>query len=88
MATEHQINTSQDVVRALRAPADPPYPGSPSKIEIARNAWDNGSLNFPQKRELLLEYALSRLLKDKNAEEYATSISSEWLTSLRRKSAL
>ncbi|EIN13586.1 hypothetical protein PUNSTDRAFT_129265 [Punctularia strigosozonata HHB-11173 SS5] len=70
MTTVHQINTSQDIVRALRAPVDPPKPGGPSKIEIARTAWNDGSLNFPQKREFLLEYVLSRFLKEKNAEEH------------------
>ena len=56
-----------DFVRALRAPADPPQPGGPAKVQIARDVWHNSSLYVPNKGEVIAEFLLSRLLKDKDA---------------------
>ncbi|GJE87799.1 Urb2 domain-containing protein [Phanerochaete sordida] len=56
-----------DFVRALRAPADPPQPGAPQKVQLARDVWNNASLYVPNKAELIAEFLLSRLLKDKDA---------------------
>jgi hypothetical protein len=70
METDTQLRTPEDYVRALKAAEDPPRPSEASKIEIARTVWDDQQINFPQKREFLFEFILSRLLKEKNAEEY------------------
>ncbi|KAI9445447.1 Urb2/Npa2 family-domain-containing protein [Lactarius indigo] len=54
----------QSFVRALRAPTDPPRPGDPPKIDIANEAWYTTSFNVPRKAEIILDWCLTRLLKD------------------------
>ncbi|KAF8273762.1 Urb2/Npa2 family-domain-containing protein [Lactarius quietus] len=54
----------QSFVRALRAPTDPPRPGDPPKIDIASAAWSATSFCVPRKAEIILEWCLTRLLKD------------------------
>ncbi|KAI9512665.1 Urb2/Npa2 family-domain-containing protein [Russula earlei] len=56
--------SAQSFVRALRAPTDPPKLGDPSKIEIATAAWGQTSFHVPRKAEIILEWSLTRLLKD------------------------
>ncbi|KAF8213299.1 Urb2/Npa2 family-domain-containing protein [Mycena galopus ATCC 62051] len=58
---------SQAVYHALKAPADPPRVGGPSKIQIATTAWEDKSLYMPNKGEVIAEWVLSKLLKDKAA---------------------
>jgi hypothetical protein len=59
------LQSSQSFVRALKAFLDPPYPGSPSKIEIARQAWDDAAFYVPSKGEIITDWILSSLLKEK-----------------------
>ncbi|KAI0252608.1 hypothetical protein BJV78DRAFT_324558 [Lactifluus subvellereus] len=54
----------QSFVRALRAPTDPPRPGDPQKIDIASEAWYATSFYVPRKAEVILEWCMTRLLKD------------------------
>lgn len=54
----------QSFVRALRAPTDPPRSGDPPKIDIASEAWCTTSFCVPRKAEIILEWCLTRLLKD------------------------
>ncbi|TFK90203.1 hypothetical protein K466DRAFT_574360 [Polyporus arcularius HHB13444] len=57
---------AQDFIRALKASSDPPQPGGPFKIDIARLAWDDAQLYVPNKSEAIVEWLLSRLLKEKS----------------------
>jgi hypothetical protein len=59
------LESSQNFARALKAQSDPPNPGEPSKIEIARQAWEDGSFKVTNKAEATVEFILNRLLKDK-----------------------
>lgn len=56
---------AQDFIRALKAATDPPHVDSPPKIDIARHAWDNALLYVPNKAEAIVDWLLSRLLKDR-----------------------
>jgi hypothetical protein len=58
--------SAQDFIRALRAPSDPPHPGGPGKVQIAREVWSNHSLYVPNKAEVIAEWLLARFLKDKD----------------------
>ena len=62
------IQSSQDLVRALRSASDPPTAGGPSKIEIAQLAWNNASFYVPSKAELIADWVLTKLLKEKGKE--------------------
>lgn len=73
---------AQDFIRALKAPFDPPQPGGPLKIDIARLAWDNAQLYVPNKSEAIVEWLLSRLLKDKSKARYVHLVSL-WSPSFR-----
>lgn len=57
--------SSQDFVRALKAPLDPPVVGGRLKIDIARRAWDDPSFFVPNKSEVIVEWLLTKLLKEK-----------------------
>jgi hypothetical protein len=57
-------DSAQSFVRALRAPTDPPKQAGPSKIDIASAAWHETSFHVPRKAETILEWCLTRLLKD------------------------
>ncbi|TFY75108.1 hypothetical protein EWM64_g8905, partial [Hericium alpestre] len=59
------LQSSQSFVRALKAPNDPPKDGDPLKIEIARQAWDAPSFHVPNKGETIVDWLLTRLLKDR-----------------------
>ncbi|KAJ7275268.1 hypothetical protein B0H12DRAFT_249170 [Mycena haematopus] len=56
---------SQAVYHALKAPSDPPRAGGPLKIQIAASAWDDKSLYMPNKGEVISDWLLTKLLKDK-----------------------
>ncbi|KAF8971580.1 hypothetical protein BDZ97DRAFT_1650961 [Flammula alnicola] len=60
--------SSQDFVRALKAVSDPPVLGGPSKIEIAQEAWDDINFYVPSKAEVIADWLLAKLLKDKGKE--------------------
>ena len=61
---------AQDFIRALKASSDPPHAGGPSKVDIARQAWDDALLYVPNKAEAISDWLFSRLLKDKSRERY------------------
>ncbi|EGO00500.1 hypothetical protein SERLA73DRAFT_107635, partial [Serpula lacrymans var. lacrymans S7.3] len=65
--------TSQNFVRALKASTDPPHPGGLQKIEIAQLTWDNTSFAVPNKGEVIIDWILTRLLKDKHDAESKSS---------------
>lgn len=65
-----QSHSSQGFVRALKAHSDPPAPGGPFKIEIARQAWDDFSFYVPSKAEVIVDWILSKFLKEKAKEPY------------------
>ncbi|KAJ6519597.1 Urb2/Npa2 family-domain-containing protein [Mycena sanguinolenta] len=56
---------SQVVYHALKAPSDPPRAGGPSKIQIASTAWEDRSLYMPNKGQVISDWILTKLLKDK-----------------------
>ena len=57
-----------DFIRALKAPTDPPRQPGPSKVDIAYAAWHNDSFYMPNKAETIVEWILTRLLKDKGKD--------------------
>ncbi|KAG7450276.1 uncharacterized protein BT62DRAFT_962067 [Guyanagaster necrorhizus] len=59
------FHSSQDFVRALKSSSDPPFPEGPPKIEIAKQAWDNKAFYVPRKEEVIADWVLIRLLKEK-----------------------
>lgn len=59
------MQSSQNFVRSLKAPTDPPSADSPAKIDIARDVWDRASFNAQNKAEAIIEFILTRLLKDR-----------------------
>jgi hypothetical protein len=61
------LYSSRSFVQALKAPSDPPYPESLPKIEIAREAWDKTSFYVPNKGEVIAEWVLSKLLKERTS---------------------
>ncbi|KAI0343910.1 hypothetical protein BDW22DRAFT_1473650 [Trametopsis cervina] len=66
--------SAQDFIRALKASSDPPQPGGPSKLEIARKTWDDESLYVPNKQENIVEWILTRLLKEKDAVTHSNPL--------------
>ncbi|KAI0670121.1 Urb2/Npa2 family-domain-containing protein [Trametes maxima] len=65
---------AQDFIRALKASSDPPQVGGPLKIDIAREAWENTRLYVPNKAEAIVEWILTRLLKDKARDRAANPV--------------
>ncbi|KAI0639184.1 Urb2/Npa2 family-domain-containing protein [Trametes polyzona] len=65
---------AQDFIRALKAPSDPPHPGGPLKIDIATDAWANAQLYVPNKAEAIVEWILTRLLKDKSKDRSSNPV--------------
>lgn len=62
------FQSSQAFVRALKSAADPPTAGGLLKIELARKAWDNALFYVPRKEEVIADWILTRLIKDKGKE--------------------
>ncbi|KAI0359178.1 hypothetical protein OH77DRAFT_1473878 [Trametes cingulata] len=65
---------AQDFIRALKAASDPPHAGGPLKIDIAREAWENTHLYVPNKAEAIVEWVLTRLLKDKSRDRQSNPL--------------
>lgn len=65
---------AQDFIRALKASSDPPHVGGPLKIDIATEAWQNTQLYVPNKAEAIVEWILTRLLKDRSKDRYEPSL--------------
>ncbi|OJA09101.1 hypothetical protein AZE42_02578 [Rhizopogon vesiculosus] len=76
--------SAQSFVRLLKAPTDPPNPDSPPKIHIACTAWDDTTLHIPNKHELIAEFILTRLLKDKSKTSDNPAIDVRYWCLLRR----
>ncbi|PCH33433.1 hypothetical protein WOLCODRAFT_147530 [Wolfiporia cocos MD-104 SS10] len=72
--TNARHRSAQEFIRALKAPSDPPNPDGPSKVELARAAWDDTAFYLPNKGELIAEWLLTRLLKDKAKERKTNPI--------------
>jgi hypothetical protein len=68
MVLPKTTQSSQSFVRALKAPSDPPQPEGPHKIDIARITWDDASFYVPSKGEVIVDWLLTKLLKDKAKE--------------------
>ncbi|KAH9853182.1 Urb2/Npa2 family-domain-containing protein [Lenzites betulinus] len=65
---------AQDFIRALKASSDPPHVGGPPKIDIAAEAWTNTALYVPNKAEAIVEWILTRLLKDRSKDRSSTPV--------------
>ncbi|KAL4243177.1 hypothetical protein ABKN59_000993 [Abortiporus biennis] len=68
------VLSAQDFVRALKSPNDPPHPGGPAKIELAQAAWEDESLYIPNKGEVIADWLLTKLLKDKDKEYHCNPL--------------
>ncbi|KAF5312634.1 hypothetical protein D9619_003319 [Psilocybe cf. subviscida] len=68
------LHSSQDFVRALKAAVDPPVSGGPPKIDIALKAWNDSSFYVPSKAEIIADWLLTKLLKEKGKESSANPI--------------
>ncbi len=55
-------------MRALKGPFDPPFEDGMLKIELATEAWRKTSLYVPSKAEVLGEWVLVHLLKNKEKD--------------------
>ena len=64
------VKSAQEFVRALKAPSDPPDTGGPVKIQIASEVWHDSSFHVPNKEEVIVDWILTRLLKDKDKKQY------------------
>jgi hypothetical protein len=64
------LKSSEALIKALKAPTDPPSGTSLLKIELAQKAWDTQSLYVPSKAELLSDWLLAKLLKEKDNERH------------------
>ena len=71
------VHSAQEFIRALKAPSDPPQAEGLTKIEIATTAWADSSFYIPNKEEVITDWALTRLLKDKDKEPCVESLSNE-----------
>ncbi|CAE6490687.1 unnamed protein product [Rhizoctonia solani] len=56
------LASSQEFIRALKAPKDPPRPEGTRKIDLARQAWELETLFIPSKAEVIVEWVLQSLL--------------------------
>ncbi|KAF9499876.1 hypothetical protein BDN71DRAFT_1586526 [Pleurotus eryngii] len=63
-----------DLIHALKASSDPPVHGEKSKIDIAREAWNDQSFYLPGKAELLGDFILTRFAKDKENDSATSSL--------------
>ncbi|KAF5382976.1 hypothetical protein D9757_006310 [Collybiopsis confluens] len=66
------FSSSQSFVRAIKGSSDPPAPGGPSKIEIARAAWDQKSFYSPRKAEVIVDLILGQFLRKET--KYITQV--------------
>ncbi|KAJ4476742.1 hypothetical protein J3R30DRAFT_333733 [Lentinula aciculospora] len=70
------LSSSQNFVRALKASADPPNLGGPSKIEIARAAWDQKSFYAPRKAEVIVGFILDCFVR--SHETHSITDTASW----------
>ncbi|KAF8168340.1 Urb2/Npa2 family-domain-containing protein [Crassisporium funariophilum] len=67
-------HSSQDFVRALKSVSDPPVIGGLLKIEIAQQAWDDTSFYVPSKAEVIADWILTKLVKDKGKDSSSNPV--------------
>jgi hypothetical protein len=67
---EEYLVSSQAFVRALKGSADPPQINKPSKLAIARECWKRKDIVIPMKRELIVEWIIADMLKDRTLSPY------------------
>ena len=60
-----EYKSSHTIIKALKGAKDPPGSSTFSKIEIARNAWEDAELRFPNKDEFVVDWLLSNFVKDR-----------------------
>ncbi|KAJ3790316.1 Urb2/Npa2 family-domain-containing protein, partial [Lentinula aff. detonsa] len=70
------LSSSQNFVRALKANSDPPFFGGPSKLEIARAAWDQKTFYAPRKAEVIVDLILNHFAKSN--ETHSISDAASW----------
>ncbi|CCO27871.1 hypothetical protein BN14_01860 [Rhizoctonia solani AG-1 IB] len=58
----NELSSSQEFIRALKAPKDPHKPGGIRKLDLVRQAWDLETLFIPSKAEVIVEWVLQSLL--------------------------
>ncbi|GAB1523895.1 hypothetical protein RhiTH_007046 [Rhizoctonia solani] len=63
-----ELSSSQEFIRALKAPKDPPRPGGIRKLDLARQAWELETLFIPSKAEVIVEWVLQYLLSSGNVQ--------------------
>ncbi|KAF8708451.1 Urb2/Npa2 family, partial [Rhizoctonia solani] len=63
-----ELSSSQEFIRALKAPKDPPRPGGIQKLDLARQAWELETLFIPSKAEVIVEWVLQYLLSSGNVQ--------------------
>lgn len=66
------LSSSEAFIRAIKSNSDPPVEGGLTKIELATKVVSRNSLYIPAKNEIVAEWTLSRLFKDRKLERYAT----------------
>ena len=75
-------STSQDLIRALKSPTDPPTGHAFSKIQMASQAWSQFTCYFPSKDQVIADWILTRFLKEKDKPRYLTSNSTSFCLQL------
>lgn len=66
------MTSAQHLVRAFKAPSDPPVAEGPPKITIAEQAWRDESFYLPKKAEVIGEFILSKFFKERVDGTYVT----------------
>jgi hypothetical protein len=59
------LSSSQAFVRALKASTDPPTEDAPTKINRGREAWQRKQFLVANKAELITEWLLGKMLKER-----------------------
>ncbi|KAH6917636.1 Urb2/Npa2 family-domain-containing protein [Coprinopsis sp. MPI-PUGE-AT-0042] len=74
------LQSSQNFVRTLKSPNDPPVPGGPLKIALAEQAWEDTTFRVPNKEEVIVDWLLAKWSKEKpsNLKEAAVIDSRYW----------
>ena len=62
------LQSSSSLIKALKAPRDPPQPDWPSKIEIAWQAHKSEELFLYRKQSLLRDWVIEEFVKVRGAK--------------------
>ena len=60
-----EYTSAHAIIKALKGPKDPPEENGLSKIAIASRTWKDSELHFPNKDEMLVDWLLSTLSREK-----------------------